>query len=42
MIKKMILPGCLGVHLGDDGAGATVAYPQLPVPPCYPCDGGGN
>ena len=21
---------------------AAVASPQLPLPPCYPCDGGGN
>ena len=39
MFKKMMVLFALAFSLAS---AATVANPQLPIPPCLPCDGGGN
>lgn len=40
MFKKMMLLAAMAMALVSV-TGAT-SYPQNPLPPCYPCDGGGN
>ena len=39
MFKKMMVLFVLTCSLATM---VTAANPQLPIPPCYPCDGGGN
>jgi hypothetical protein len=40
MFKKMMVLFVLAVSLATVTAAA--ANPQMPPPPCLPCDGGGN
>jgi hypothetical protein len=39
MFKKMMVLFLLTFSLAS---AAAVANPQLPIPPCLPCGGGGN
>jgi len=39
MLKKMMALFVLTVSLATLAAAAN---PQMPPPPCFPCDGGGN
>ena len=40
MFKKIVLLAALALSMVST-IGAT-SFPQVPLPPCYPCDGGGN